>query len=64
MAKCYACDKPMQDFLQRHTHVVETEDGQRQRVGPDCFERIRSAGAIGYQPPLGGPRLFKLGALS
>lgn len=62
--KCYACDKPMQEFMRSQTFTVETEDGQRQFVGPDCFERIRTAGAIGYQPPLGGPRLFKIGALS
>lgn len=59
--KCYACDKPLESLL--HRHAVETEDGQRQYVGPDCFERVRVAGVIGYQPPLGGPRLFKSGVL-
>ena len=56
--KCYACDKAMQEFLTSRVFTVETEDGQHQRVGPDCFERIRSAGVLGYQPPLGGPRLY------
>jgi hypothetical protein len=38
--------------------TVVTEDGQMQYVGPDCFAKIVAADTKGYQPPLGGPRLF------
>lgn len=52
--KCYACDQQ----LPVTRHGVYTEDGQLQFVGPDCFENIVATGIHGYQPRLGGPRLF------
>jgi hypothetical protein len=35
-----------------------TVDGQRVFVGDDCYNRIATSGESGYQPPLGGPRLW------
>lgn len=52
--KCYACNRSIIAGF-----PVFTSDGQRQFVGPDCFDLVRKAGQQGYQPPLGGPRLFK-----
>lgn len=55
--KCYACARPFGG--RRHDYPwVLTIDGQRQFVGNDCFKKVAKAGAAGYQPPLGGPRLF------
>lgn len=52
---CYACGRPMKsDGAQ-----CVTEDGQRQRVGHDCWYHIHRAGRLGWQPPRGGPRLYR-----
>lgn len=51
--RCYACDK-----LRSRRNRIFTSDGQMQYVGAECFKKIRKAGQAGYQPPLGGPRLF------
>lgn len=48
--RCYACNRPL-----RTAYVVMTEDGQPQYVGADCFKQVT---VQGYQPPLGGPRLY------
>lgn len=59
--KCYACARPFRrnshDRIVFHPQAL-TSDGQRQFVGFDCMKKIQAAGAAGYQPPLGGPRLF------
>lgn len=57
--KCFACDRrlerPEEVFTQdtlsdrRQCHVL---------VGPECFRKVESAGAVGYQPLTGGPRLY------
>lgn len=52
--KCYACGKP----IKHAGYPVDTLDEQVVDVGPECFRKIKAAGAAGYQPPLGGPRLF------
>lgn len=39
-------------------HLVTCADDQTAFVGPECFKKIRAAGDDGYQPPLGGPRLY------
>jgi len=41
-------------------YLADTRDGQTVFVGPECFKHIRAAGDEGYQPPLGGPRLFEM----
>jgi hypothetical protein len=37
--------------------VQVKDESQTAYVGPDCYKKIKAAGAAGYQPPLGGPRL-------
>jgi hypothetical protein len=53
--QCFACGKP---FGAKQPKEVFTSDPQMQHVGPECFRKIRAAGNEGYQPPLGGPRLW------
>lgn len=52
--KCFACDKP----LKSEPHWADTRDDQIVPVGPCCFKKIKKAGETGYQPPLGGPKLY------
>lgn len=54
--KCFACGRPI--TTDRGMHLVDTRDGQLAFVGGDCFAKVRAAGADGYQPPKGGPRLW------
>lgn len=53
MAKCFACDRK----LGKNPNVAVTCDvAQVVQVGTECFKRI---GPEGYQPPLGGPKLYR-----
>lgn len=52
--KCFACDRKL---LSRR-FKADTRDGQIVDVGPDCYKLIKATGEQGYQPPLGGPRLY------
>lgn len=54
--RCFACGKP----LGRSLWLAATRNGQTVYVGSDCAKRIRAAGESGYQPPLGGSRLYPL----
>lgn len=56
MGKCFACGKK----IKGSGYLIDTRDSQTAVVGPDCFKRIKSAGDVGYQPPLGGPRLYEI----
>jgi len=56
MTKCFACDRPMKS----RKFLIDTRDDQDAFVGPECFKHIVKAGETGYQPPLGGPRLYLL----
>ena len=57
--KCYACGKWTKGTRPcALTACLADDDGARVCVGPDCLKRIKAAGAKGYIPPLGGPRLF------
>ena len=49
--KCFACDKR----VGKNPHVAVTSDGQRVYVGSECFKKLDG---YGYQPPLGGPKLY------
>ena len=49
--KCFACDRK----LGKNPHVAVTSDGQRVYVGSECFKKLDGCG---YQPPLGGPKLY------
>lgn len=53
---CFACGKKMRHNI----HMVDTRDDQRVFVGGDCYRHVIKAGEVGYQPPLGGPRLWLL----
>lgn len=53
--KCFACERRM---LRTTVYAAVTADGQEVRVGRDCARKIIDAGLEGYQPPLGGPKLY------
>lgn len=53
--KCFACNRRM---LRSVVYAAVTADGQEVRVGADCAKKIIQAGLDGFQPPLGGPRLY------
>ncbi len=55
-ALCFCCGRR----LGRNPALVTCRDEQDVFVGSECFGAIRAAGAEGYQPPTGGPRLFTL----
>lgn len=55
--KCFACDKALKS---ESPLLVDTRDGQKVFVGPDCYKKICLAGEKGYQPPLGGPPLYPI----
>jgi hypothetical protein len=50
--KCYACGRK----LGKNPHIAICEDEQDVFVGSECYKLI---GPNGYQPPLGGPRLYR-----
>ena len=52
--RCYACDRK----LGARPRVADTRDDQIVVVGPECWRHIRQAGAAGWQPARGGPRLY------
>ncbi len=54
--RCYACDRR----LGKTPTLVDTRDAQLVYVGSECARLVRAAGEAGYQPPLGGPRLYPL----
>lgn len=56
MERCFACDKP----LGKAPQLVGCKDKQDVHVGINCYRKIKAAGAAGYQPPKGGPRLYLL----
>ena len=57
MNTCFACARR----LGTHPHMVECMDEQTVYVGSECFKKITQAGRAGYQPPLGGPKLYLMG---
>jgi hypothetical protein len=54
--RCYACDRK----LGKAPQLVGCQDDQTVHVGIECYRLIKSAGAEGYQPSKGGPRLYLL----
>lgn len=52
--RCFACDRKL---LSRR-YKADTRDDQIVDVGPDCYKLVKATGEQGYQPPLGGPRLW------
>lgn len=65
--KCFACNKPItteainpdtpsidpKGFMVSTTRVIV-------EVDPECYKKVKAA-KNGYQPPLGGPKLYLLG---
>lgn len=56
MRECFACDRK----LGKNPHLADTRDDQTVLVGSECYKLIKKAGEKGYQPPLGGPRLWTI----
>lgn len=56
--RCFACDRSLISVNGTEPHKADTRDGQIVYVGGDCIRKIRAAGEVGYQPPMGGPRLW------
>ena len=54
MDKCFACNR----VIKRIPIKADTRDEQIVYVGPECHRKIIKAGEMGYQPPLGGPKLY------
>jgi hypothetical protein len=55
---CYACGRWVKPRDHMLMVVLEDDDGAPVPVGPDCQRKVLRAGAKGYCPPRGGPRLF------
>ena len=53
---CFACGKK----LGKAPRLVDTRDDQTVYIGRECYKLVVAAGAEGYQPPRGGPRLWLL----
>lgn len=56
MKKCFACDRD----LGRNPFGAITGDGQFVRVGSGCHALIQRNKRVGWQPPLGGPKLYPI----
>lgn len=54
--RCFVCGRR----LGRNPLLVTCADEQDVFVGSECAKLIERAGAAGYQPPDGGPRLYVL----
>lgn len=54
--RCFACDRP----LGHNPAIATCADEQNVLVGSDCMRQIVKAGREGYQPNLGGPKLYSL----
>jgi len=52
--RCFACNRVLKTGYQ-----VSCADDQKPVVGSECWNKIAQAGDAGWQPPLGGPRLFQ-----
>jgi hypothetical protein len=53
--KCFACNRRVPN-----PHWADTMDDQTVAVGSECYKHIQAAGAEGWRPPSGGPRLYLL----
>lgn len=51
--KCFACDKKMKN----KKYLVRCIDEQTVFIGPECYNKVLRSDN-GYQPPLGGPKLY------
>lgn len=51
--RCFACSRKL-----AVGYIADTRDGQLVTVGPECLRKVLKAGNAGFQPLLGGPRLW------
>ncbi len=56
--RCFACGQR----LRKPPAFADTRDDQVVWIGPECLRHVQAAGAAGYQPPKGGPRLWRFEA--
>lgn len=56
--RCFACGRA----VGQSPKMADTRDDQIVFVGRECYKLIVAAGADGYQPPTGGPRLWLVDA--
>jgi hypothetical protein len=56
MKRCFACGKK----LGKNPARVDTMEDQFPFVWTECLKLIIKAGTEGYQPPQGGPKLYRL----
>lgn len=56
VTRCFACGRLI--GARQEADLVDTRDSQLVYVGRECLKKIQAAGDEGYQPPLGGPKLF------
>lgn len=54
--RCFACGRK----TGRNPRRADTRDDQVVLIGSECYKLIRAAGEAGWQPPMGGPRLYPL----
>lgn len=57
LEQCFACGRKLN---QVGTALAHTLDGQIVYIGPECFKRVAESGEAGWQPRLGGPRLYQI----
>ncbi|TXH57555.1 MAG: hypothetical protein E6Q97_04255 [Desulfurellales bacterium] len=57
--RCYACDLLLSAKRPLRLVNVARED-QNVEVGPECYRNVQAAGADGWQPSKGGPRLYPI----
>lgn len=73
ITKCFACDRMLEGerYFRGEWHAVALfvayvqVDGESTTVpvGRECYRKVVAMDASGgYQPPLGGPRLFLIGS--
>ncbi len=53
--RCFACGQVLSTGVKV---FMEDDDQGDQLVGRECSRLVQAAGAAGYAPPKGGPRLF------
>lgn len=54
--KCFACDRTLGE---NPAKACTSDWAQTVFVGFECHKLITKAGPLGYQPPTGGPRLYR-----
>lgn len=53
--RCFACNRKLGE---KKLLAVDTRDAQIVYVGQECYKLVIASGDKGYQPPLGGHKLY------